>query len=143
MLLPFFPFVIIGRDAAATITMVSSQRTDPKKKQAYKSIVNLVNRLPSEKIQTWLSLSELQSLLVNGGVQIDEDVLCLAMRFHSRGRFDSRRFGKRNMRGDPTTPDTRQPICLELPSDYFKGPDVATGPDSRSSRRNSEDFILP
>jgi hypothetical protein len=134
----FFSFIIIGRDATATITMASSKRIDPKKKQAYKSIVNLVNRLPSDKIETWLSVSELQSLLVNGGVQIDEDVLRLAMRYHSRGLFDSRRFGRRNMTyyrhsscaGDPTTPDTRQPICLELPSDYFKGPDYQNDVDA-------------
>ena len=111
--------------------MVSSKTIDPKKKQACKSIINLVNRLPSDKIQTWLSLSELQSLLLVGGVQIDEDVLCLAMGSYSRGQFDSRQFGRRPVRyyrhsscaGDPTTPDTRQPICLELPSDYFRGPD--------------------
>lgn len=77
--------------------MVSSKTIDPKKKQACKSIINLVNRLPSDKIQTWLSLSELQSLLVNGGVQIDDAFLCLAMRLHSRAHFDSRPLGKRKM----------------------------------------------
>jgi len=101
--------------------MVSSKRIDPKKKRAQKSIVNLVHCLPSDTIQTWLTVSEIWTLLVNGGIaaEIDDAVVRFAMQGHSRGQFESRRFGKSHENfyrhascaGDPTTPDCRQTVC--------------------------------
>jgi hypothetical protein len=105
----------------------------PNKTQALKSIVNLVSRLPSDKICTWLTVTELRLLLVSGGVaaKIDDAIVRVAMRYHICGQFDSRHFGNKHEKyyrhtyyaGDPTTPATRQMVSLELPSDYFKHAD--------------------
>jgi hypothetical protein len=98
--------------------------------QVYKSIVNLASGLPSDKICMWLSVPEIWSLLVSGGIvsQIEDSDVHFAMRYYSYGRFESRHFGKKRARyyrhascaGDPTTPCGQVTVSLELPSNYFQ-----------------------
>jgi hypothetical protein len=116
--------------------MISSKKGDPKKSKAYKSIVTLVCRLPSEMTKTWLPTSKLCSLLVEGGVaaQLTTEHVRSAMRYHSKSLFDSRPFQKETWYrhatnfADPTTPDM-QPLAIhgafQLPSDYFRGAEYA------------------
>jgi hypothetical protein len=105
-----------------------ASKGNPKKTQVYKSISNLVSGLPSDKIHTWLSLPELWSLLVSGGIAAkiyDADVR-FTMAYHSRGWFELHHFGEKiakyyrhaSCAGDPTTPCSRGTVSLELSSDY-------------------------
>lgn len=73
--------------------MVSSKKGDLKKSKAYKSIVNLVCRLPSDVAKTRLPASKLQSLLVDGGVvaaaRLAEEHVRSALHYYVRGLFAS------------------------------------------------------